>query len=99
METKVVKSGGEWVVNRASLCLSERVLKMRIVVMNQRLAIDLAGAPSRRSGRDLDVMVRDGSSNAVVNRLRASSPEAMTVESMSLEEIYVATLGRTGAAA
>jgi hypothetical protein len=44
LKTKVIKPRREWIVSRACVRLPERVLKMRIVVVNPWLAIDLAGA-------------------------------------------------------
>jgi len=61
--------------------------------------LDLAGARvTRRHGRDIDVVVSDGGAD-VLARLKARSPEALTVEALSLEEIFVATLQPNGAAA
>jgi len=45
----------------------------------------------RRRGRDLELVV-NGDASGVINRLRARSPEALTTEALSLEEIFVATL-------
>ena len=45
----------------------------------------------RRSGRELELIV-NGDASGVINRLRARSPEALTTEALSLEEIFVATL-------
>jgi ABC-2 type transport system ATP-binding protein len=62
-------------------------------------ALDLAGAHTlRRRGREVEVIV-NGNAAAVLDRLRARSPETLTTESLSLEEIFVATLEPSGAAA
>ena len=54
--------------------------------------IDLPGARLlRQRGREYEVVV-DGNSADVLARLRARSPEALTTEALSLEEIFVATL-------
>ena len=54
---------------------------------------DLPGAHEvRRRGRELDVVVHDGA-GSVVDRLRALSPEALSVEALTLEEIFTSTLG------
>ena len=61
--------------------------------------IDLAGAQVlRQRGRELEV-ITNGNLDAVVDRLRARSPESITTEALTLEEIFVATLqpGATGA--
>jgi ABC-2 type transport system ATP-binding protein len=52
----------------------------------------------RRRGRDLEVVVRDGVED-VVARIRAASPLHVSVEALSLEEIFVSALGPRGAAA
>jgi ABC-2 type transport system ATP-binding protein len=61
--------------------------------------LDLAGAHVlRREGRDVEIFV-NGNSADVMNRLEARSPETLTSESLTLEEIFVATLEpRTGVA-
>ena len=57
--------------------------------------VDLAGARVRRKGRDLEVIV-NGNAGDVLDRLRARSPETLTVEALTLEEIFVATLQPEG---
>jgi len=52
----------------------------------------------RQRGCDLEVVV-NGNAADVMERLRARSPEALTTEALSLEEIFVTTLGPGGAAA
>jgi len=55
-------------------------------------ALDLAGAHVlRREGRDIEIFV-NGNSADVMNRLKSRSPETLTSESLTLEEIFVATL-------
>ena len=46
---------------------------------------------SRTNGRDLEI-VANGASSAIEQRLRAENPEELSTESLSLEEIFVATL-------
>ncbi len=54
--------------------------------------LDLAGAHVlRREGRDVEIFV-NGNSADVMNRLKSRSPETLTSESLTLEEIFVATL-------
>ncbi|MBA2305424.1 MAG: ABC transporter ATP-binding protein [Acidobacteria bacterium] len=45
----------------------------------------------RRNGRELEILA-DGNGAEVIERLRAHGPEAVTVEGLSLEEIFVSTL-------
>jgi ABC-2 type transport system ATP-binding protein len=62
-------------------------------------APDLAAARlMRKSGREIEI-VADGDSDAMVARLRAHAPEAVTVESLTLEEIFVSTVKALGSAA
>src|SRR3954463_1696733 len=59
--------------------------------------IDLAGARVLRSeGRDIEVLV-SGNAASVMDRLRARSPETMTAEALTLEDIFVSTLQPEGA--
>jgi ABC-2 type transport system ATP-binding protein len=61
--------------------------------------IDLAGARVlRRDGREL-VVVASGNSAGLLDRLRACSPEVLTTEALTLEEIFVSTLQPAGAGA
>ena len=62
-------------------------------------AIDLSGAHVlRRQGREVEVVV-NGNAADVTSRLKARSPETLTSESLTLEEIFVATLEPTRAIA
>jgi ABC-2 type transport system ATP-binding protein len=45
----------------------------------------------RRRGREIEVMV-NGNSAQVMDQLRARSPEALAIEALTLEEIFVSTL-------
>jgi ABC-2 type transport system ATP-binding protein len=61
--------------------------------------LDLPGARVlRQHGRELEVVV-NGNAADVMARLRTRSPEALTAESLTLEEIFVTTLEPAGAAA
>ena len=61
--------------------------------------LDLSGARVvRQQGRDVEVVVSDGGRD-VLSRLKAKSPESLTVESLTLEEIFIATLQPNGVAA
>ncbi|HZR19575.1 MAG TPA: ABC transporter ATP-binding protein [Verrucomicrobiae bacterium] len=54
--------------------------------------ITLAGAlRSRRHGRELEV-IANGGAGAIMDQLRRLSPESLTSESLTLEEVFVATL-------
>ncbi len=61
--------------------------------------LDLEGAHVlRREGREVEVLA-NGNTAGVTARLKSRSPEAMTSESLTLEEIFVATLEPRGAVA
>ena len=54
--------------------------------------LELAGARVlRQQGREIEVLV-DGNAAAVMDRLRARSPETITAEALTLEDIFVSTL-------
>jgi ABC-type multidrug transport system ATPase subunit len=54
--------------------------------------LDLAGARVlRKGGREIEIVV-NGNSADVLERLKAGSPETLTTEALSLEEIFVTTL-------
>ncbi len=77
----------------------ERFQRVHATFAREDAVPDLPGGGAvRRQGRSLDV-VSPGDAAAIVDRLRAHSPETITVESLSLEEIFVAALGANGAAA
>jgi ABC-2 type transport system ATP-binding protein len=62
-------------------------------------ALDLLGAHVlRRQGREVEVIV-NGNAADVTARLKSRSPETLTTESLTLEEIFVATLEPRGAGA
>ena len=55
-------------------------------------ALDLGGAHVlRRQGREVEIVV-NGNAADVTARLKARSPETLTSESLTLEEIFVTTL-------
>jgi hypothetical protein len=54
--------------------------------------MDLGGARVlRQAGREIEIVV-NGNSSDVLERLKYASPETLTTESLSLEEIFVTTL-------
>ena len=58
--------------------------------------LDLGGAHLlRRRGREIEVVV-NGNSAEVMERLKARSPETLTSEALTLEEIFVTTLQPAG---
>ena len=70
----------------------ERYRKIRARFNGTAPTMKFDGALSiRANGRDLEV-VANGASSAIEQRLRAENPEELSTESLSLEEIFVATL-------
>jgi ABC-type multidrug transport system ATPase subunit len=70
----------------------DRYRKIRARFANSAPTLKLDGAISVRStGRELEV-IANGATPAIEQRLRAENPEELSSESLSLEEIFVATL-------
>jgi ABC-2 type transport system ATP-binding protein len=92
--------GGREVVTLEADVARERFQKIhaRFATPAPELALHDALRLTRR-GRELEAIVEtpdDGLAARTVDRIRAASPESLTVESLSLEEIFVATLAREG---
>ena len=72
----------------------QRFQKIRVRFPLASPPIDLPGLRVlRRQGRDLELLV-NGDADAVLRRLRACRPEQLAAESLTLEELFVATLQR-----
>jgi ABC-2 type transport system ATP-binding protein len=70
----------------------ERYQKIYARFPAEPAGLDLGGARLlKQRGREVEVLV-NGNAAAVLDRLRASSPEALTTEALTLEEIFVTTL-------
>ena len=77
----------------------ERYQKIYARFGSEPTGLDLSGAQVlRRDGREIE-LVTDGDAGSVLDRLKAASPEALTSESLTLEEIFVATLQPQGVTA
>ena len=89
---------------RNVLTLSADVARERYRKIHARFAVEpdrleFGGARVlRQRGREIELVV-NGNTDDVMNRLRAGSLESVTTESLSLEEIFVATLQPGGAVA
>jgi ABC-2 type transport system ATP-binding protein len=69
-----------------------RYQKIRARFTHSIPELDLSKALKvRRSGRELDVIV-NGDRQNVLERLRSHNPESLVMESLTLEEVFVATL-------
>jgi len=70
----------------------ERYQKIYARFSTEPAALDLGGARLlKHRGREVEVLV-NGNAAAVLERLQARSPEALTTEALTLEEIFVTTL-------
>ena len=70
----------------------ERYQKIRARFPQQAPAADFAGALHiRRDGRNLE-LIANGQREQITRQLEGLSPEALSTEALTLEEIFVATL-------
>ncbi|MGE0863720.1 MAG: ABC transporter ATP-binding protein [Vicinamibacterales bacterium] len=94
-EFTIVDEGRE-VLTLAADTARERYQKVYVRFTSEPADIDLTGVQVlRRAGRELE-LVANGSSGALLDRLKARSPEELTSESLTLEEIFVTTLQPRG---
>lgn len=97
-EFTIIEEGRE-VLTLAADAARERYQKIYARFSSEPTQLDLAGVKVlRRAGRELE-LVANGNSAALLDRLKARSPEALTSESLTLEEIFVTTLQAGGATA
>ncbi|MDP2054318.1 MAG: ABC transporter ATP-binding protein [Acidobacteriota bacterium] len=97
-EFTIIEEGRE-VLTLAADAARERYQKIYARFASEPTELDLAGVQVlRRVGREVE-LVANGNSGALLDRLKARSPEALTSESLTLEEIFVATLQAGGATA
>jgi len=90
-EFTIIENGRQ-VLTLAADAARERYQKVYARFASEPGAIDLAGARVlRQRGREFEVLV-NGNAADVLARLQARSPEALTTEALSLEEIFVTTL-------
>ena len=90
--------GGRDVLTLDADAARERYQKIHARFSAEPADLDLAGARVLRRGREIEVVV-NGNASVVLDRLRARSPEALTTEALTLEEIFVATLQPEGVVA
>ena len=97
-EFTIIEAGREVLTLHADAA-RERYQKIYARFSTETAGFDLPGARVlRRQGREIEVVV-NGNASDVLERLRTRSPEALTTESLSLEEIFIATLRPEGAVA
>ena len=90
--------GGRDVLTLDADAARERYQKVHARFAVEPVGLDLAGARVLRRGRDIEVLV-NGDAGDTIDRLRARSPETISTEALTLEEIFVATLQPQGTVA
>jgi ABC-2 type transport system ATP-binding protein len=98
IDTFTIIDGGREVLTLDADTARERYQKVYARFAGEAPRIDLPGTQCRASGREVEIVVRDNAAG-IMDRLRTWSPETMSVESLSLEEIYVNALSPVGAIA
>ena len=70
----------------------ERYQKIRARFTQSAPTLEFKGAMhTRRNGRELELIV-NGEGPQILGHLKSLSPESLTAEALTLEEIFVATL-------
>lgn len=84
--------GGRNVLTMSADVARERYQKIHARFAAEPSAMELAGVRVlRQRGREIELVV-NGNAADVIDRLRERSPESLTTEALSLEEIFVTTL-------
>ncbi len=87
-----IVDGGREVLTIGSDAARERYQKIDVRFASDPGPIDFPGTRTiRRQGRALELAV-NGNADRIYEELRARAPEALAIESLTLEEIFVSTL-------
>jgi ABC-2 type transport system ATP-binding protein len=90
-EFTIIERGRE-VLTLGADAARERYQKIYARFSSDPGPLDVAGSRVlRQTGREVEV-VANGNSGEVMDRLRARAPESISIESLTLEEIFVSTL-------
>lgn len=90
-EFTIIDQGRE-ILTLSADAARERYQRVLARFAEEPKALELTGVDSlRRSGRDVEIVLHENGKQ-VMERLQAYSPEALKTESLTLEEIFVATL-------
>ena len=90
-EFTIIDAGRE-VLRMEADAARDRYRRIRARFAGEPPALQLPGIlHSRREGRELEITAH-GESAAIIERLKTFSPEELTTESLTLEEIFIATL-------
>jgi ABC-2 type transport system ATP-binding protein len=96
-EFTIVEQGRELLTMQTDRA-KDRFRRIRASFAESPSGLDLAGALSvRQSGRDLEILA-DGNSEQILERLRMKSPKELRSDSLSLEELFVASQSMSGKA-
>ena len=88
-----IVDGGKAVLTMESDDARERYQRIRVRYKLSIPDVELKDALRvKRNGREMEVISNNGSSDAIEQRLRQQNPEDVSVEALTLEEIFVATL-------
>ena len=89
-EFTIIEQGCELLTMDADAA-RDRFRKIRARFPHPPAKLDLPGALNmKQSGRELEILA-DGNSEQLLEKLRALQPEELNCESLSLEEIFVAS--------
>jgi ABC-type multidrug transport system ATPase subunit len=92
-----IVDGGRAILTLDADTARDRYRRVLVRLADERLP-DLGGARLvRRRGRELELLAGEGESD-LVERLRASGPESIVTEPLTLEELFVSTLQQRTAA-
>jgi ABC-2 type transport system ATP-binding protein len=87
-----IMDGGRDLLSLGADQARERYQKIRARFPHQPPSVDFEGALQvRRNGRELE-LIANGEAAEIMEMLRGFSPESLTSEALSLEEVFVATL-------
>jgi len=94
-EFTIIEKGRELLTMQTDRA-KERFRKIRASFAQPPARLDLSGALNvRQSGGDLEILA-DGNSEQLLEQLRAAGPEELRSESLSLEELFVASKALAG---
>jgi hypothetical protein len=89
-EFTIIEQGCELLTMKADAA-RDRFRKIRARFPQPPVKLDLPGALTvRQSGRELEILT-NGNSEQLLEKLRVHQPEDLRCESLSLEEIFVAS--------
>jgi ABC-2 type transport system ATP-binding protein len=87
-----IMDGGRAVLTLEADHARQRYQKIRARFAGQIPALEFKGAMhTRRDGRELELIV-NGEGPQILEKLKSLAPESLTTESLTLEEVFVATL-------